>query len=67
MQLIIYVGAINILILFAMMFMNGSKYYKNLNLWTVGDGFTFLVCTSIFSSIENTHVDGEEYLIVPSQ
>ncbi|KAK3021596.1 hypothetical protein RJ639_045229 [Escallonia herrerae] len=37
-ELLIYVGAINVLIIFAMMFMNGSEYYKDFNLWTVGDG-----------------------------
>src|SRR4029079_3275519 len=37
-QLLIYVGAINVLILFAVMFMNGPEYDKDLNLWTVGDG-----------------------------
>lgn len=47
-QLLIYVGAINVLILFAVMFMNGSEYYKDFNLWTVGDGVTSVVCTSIF-------------------
>ena len=31
-QLFIYVGVINVLIIFAMMFMNGSKYYKDFNL-----------------------------------
>nr|YP_009674714.1 NADH-plastoquinone oxidoreductase subunit 6 [Bennettiodendron brevipes]YP_009728594.1 NADH-plastoquinone oxidoreductase subunit 6 [Bennettiodendron leprosipes]QDC35264.1 NADH-plastoquinone oxidoreductase subunit 6 [Bennettiodendron brevipes]QIA95507.1 NADH-plastoquinone oxidoreductase subunit 6 [Bennettiodendron leprosipes]UFP90405.1 NADH-plastoquinone oxidoreductase subunit 6 [Bennettiodendron leprosipes] len=47
-QLLIYVGAINVLILFAVMFMNGSEYYKDLNLWTVGNGLTSLICTSLF-------------------
>ena len=49
-QLLIYVGAVNVLIIFAVMFMNGSDYSKDfqLNLWTVGDGLTSLVCTSIF-------------------
>ena len=47
-QLLIYVGAINVLILFAVMFMNGSEYYKDFPLWTVGDGFTSIVCTSLF-------------------
>nr|QGU84208.1 NADH-plastoquinone oxidoreductase subunit 6 [Abatia parviflora] len=47
-QLLIYVGAINVLILFAVMFMNGSEYYKDLYLCTVGSGLTSLVCTSIF-------------------
>ena len=47
-QLLIYVGAINVLILFAVMFMNGSEYYKDFNLWTVGNGLTALICTSLF-------------------
>nr|YP_009764131.1 NADH dehydrogenase subunit 6 [Populus mexicana]AVK41332.1 NADH-plastoquinone oxidoreductase subunit 6 [Populus mexicana]AVK41415.1 NADH-plastoquinone oxidoreductase subunit 6 [Populus mexicana]AVK41495.1 NADH-plastoquinone oxidoreductase subunit 6 [Populus mexicana]QIS90885.1 NADH dehydrogenase subunit 6 [Populus mexicana]UFI52553.1 NADH-plastoquinone oxidoreductase subunit 6 [Populus mexicana] len=47
-QLLIYVGAINVLILFAVMFMNGSEYYKDFNLWTVGNGLTSLICTSLF-------------------
>jgi NAD(P)H-quinone oxidoreductase subunit 6 len=46
--LLIYVGAINILILFVVMFMNGSEYYKDFNLWTVGNGLTYLICTSLF-------------------
>ncbi|WOH05405.1 hypothetical protein DCAR_0624821 [Daucus carota subsp. sativus] len=29
------------------MFMNGSEYYKDFHLWTVGDGVTSMVCTSI--------------------
>ncbi|TYI14639.1 hypothetical protein ES332_A08G134400v1 [Gossypium tomentosum] len=36
----------NFLILFAVMFMNGSEYYKNFNLWTIGNGLTSLVCTN---------------------
>ncbi|CAN6476566.1 unnamed protein product [Victoria cruziana] len=42
-QLLIYVGAINILILFVVMFMNGSEYYNYFYFWTVGDGFTSLI------------------------
>ncbi|CAN1220730.1 hypothetical protein LINGRAPRIM_LOCUS42 [Linum grandiflorum] len=30
--------------------MNGSKYSKDLSLWTVRDGVTSLICTSIFVS-----------------
>nr|YP_010389048.1 NADH-plastoquinone oxidoreductase subunit 6 [Cypripedium palangshanense]UPQ44369.1 NADH-plastoquinone oxidoreductase subunit 6 [Cypripedium palangshanense] len=37
-QFLIYVGAINVLIIFAMMFMNGSEYSNDFYLWTVGDG-----------------------------
>jgi len=32
------------------MFMNGSDYYQNFRVWTVGDGITLMVCTSIFLS-----------------
>nr|YP_009501371.1 NADH-plastoquinone oxidoreductase subunit 6 [Passiflora oerstedii]YP_009671585.1 NADH-plastoquinone oxidoreductase subunit 6 [Passiflora menispermifolia]YP_010006980.1 NdhG [Passiflora edmundoi]YP_010007132.1 NdhG [Passiflora loefgrenii]AXB37939.1 NADH-plastoquinone oxidoreductase subunit 6 [Passiflora oerstedii]QCX30841.1 NADH-plastoquinone oxidoreductase subunit 6 [Passiflora menispermifolia]QNR05747.1 NdhG [Passiflora edmundoi]QNR05899.1 NdhG [Passiflora loefgrenii] len=47
-QLLIYVGAINVLILFSVMFMNGPEYSKGFNLWAVGNGVTSLVSTSIF-------------------
>nr|YP_010625739.1 NADH dehydrogenase subunit G [Sesuvium sesuvioides]WBG94500.1 NADH dehydrogenase subunit G [Sesuvium sesuvioides] len=50
-QLLIYVGAINVLIIFAVMFMNGPEYDKDFRLWTVGDGATSLVCTSLFLSL----------------
>nr|YP_009992666.1 NADH dehydrogenase subunit 6 [Oenothera curtiflora]YP_010173970.1 NADH-plastoquinone oxidoreductase subunit 6 [Oenothera lindheimeri]AMC31086.1 NADH dehydrogenase subunit 6 [Oenothera suffrutescens]QNO33328.1 NADH dehydrogenase subunit 6 [Oenothera curtiflora]QSJ54636.1 NADH-plastoquinone oxidoreductase subunit 6 [Oenothera lindheimeri] len=63
-QLLIYVGAINVLILFAVMFMNGSEYSKDSNLWTVGDGITALVCTSIFFSLITTILDTSWYGII---
>nr|QFK69507.1 NADH-plastoquinone oxidoreductase subunit 6 [Ixonanthes chinensis] len=63
-QLLIYVGAINVLILFAVMFMNGSEYYKNFRLCTVGDGVTSLVCTSIFVSIITIIPDTSWYTII---
>nr|UEP17582.1 NADH dehydrogenase subunit G [Pteroxygonum denticulatum] len=47
-QLLIYVGAINVLIIFAVMFINELEYDTNFRLWTLGDGITLLVCTSIF-------------------
>ncbi|KAG4159328.1 hypothetical protein ERO13_D02G169550v2, partial [Gossypium hirsutum] len=56
-QLLIYVGAINVLMLFAMMFMNSSKYYKDFNLWTIGNDLTSLVCTSILVSLITTILD----------
>nr|VDD65319.1 unnamed protein product [Brassica oleracea]VDD65463.1 unnamed protein product [Brassica oleracea]VDD66008.1 unnamed protein product [Brassica oleracea] len=46
-QLLIYVGAINVLIIFAVMFMNDSEYSIDFNLWTVGNGITSVVCTTI--------------------
>ena len=63
-QLLIYVGAINILIIFAVMFMNSSEYYQDLNLWTVGDGITLIVCTSIFVSLITIISDTSWYGII---
>nr|YP_010698621.1 NADH-plastoquinone oxidoreductase subunit 6 [Corylopsis multiflora]QOW07415.1 NADH-plastoquinone oxidoreductase subunit 6 [Corylopsis multiflora var. nivea]WCH58696.1 NADH-plastoquinone oxidoreductase subunit 6 [Corylopsis multiflora] len=63
-QLLIYVGAINVLIIFAVMFMKGSGYSKDLNLWTVGDGVTSMVCTSIFVSLITTIPDTSWYGII---
>ncbi|PHT73028.1 NAD(P)H-quinone oxidoreductase subunit 6, chloroplastic [Capsicum annuum] len=56
-QLLIYVGAINILIIFVMMFMNGSEYYKDFHLWTVEYGITSMVCISLFISLITTILD----------
>nr|YP_010422594.1 NADH dehydrogenase subunit 6 [Uncaria hirsuta]YP_010422764.1 NADH-plastoquinone oxidoreductase subunit 6 [Uncaria macrophylla]UFI07258.1 NADH-plastoquinone oxidoreductase subunit 6 [Uncaria macrophylla]UFI57897.1 NADH dehydrogenase subunit 6 [Uncaria hirsuta]UIE35497.1 NADH-plastoquinone oxidoreductase subunit 6 [Uncaria macrophylla]USG59094.1 NADH dehydrogenase subunit 6 [Uncaria hirsuta]USG59264.1 NADH-plastoquinone oxidoreductase subunit 6 [Uncaria macrophylla] len=63
-QLLIYVGAINILIIFAVMFMNGSDYYKDFHLWTIGDGVTLMVCTSLFISLITTIPDTSWYGII---
>lgn len=63
-QLLIYVGAINVLIVFAVMFMNGSEYYKDFHLWTIGDGVTSIVCTSIFVSLITTIPDTSWYGII---
>nr|YP_009489073.1 NADH dehydrogenase subunit G [Nuphar shimadae]AWD77870.1 NADH dehydrogenase subunit G [Nuphar shimadae] len=63
-QLLIYVGAINVLILFAVMFMNGSEYYNSFNFWTIGDGFTSVVCTSIFFSLIATIPNTSWYGII---
>nr|YP_009679144.1 NADH-plastoquinone oxidoreductase subunit 6 [Teucrium mascatense]AKZ22188.1 NADH dehydrogenase subunit 6 [Teucrium canadense]QDF64412.1 NADH-plastoquinone oxidoreductase subunit 6 [Teucrium stocksianum subsp. stenophyllum]QDF64588.1 NADH-plastoquinone oxidoreductase subunit 6 [Teucrium stocksianum subsp. stocksianum]QJQ73653.1 NADH dehydrogenase subunit 6 [Teucrium ornatum]QDF64500.1 NADH-plastoquinone oxidoreductase subunit 6 [Teucrium mascatense] len=63
-QLLIYVGAVNVLIIFAVMFMNGSEYYKDFHLWTVGDGVTSMVCTSLFISLITTIPDTSWYGII---
>nr|YP_010467288.1 NADH dehydrogenase subunit G [Achillea ageratum]UVF29207.1 NADH dehydrogenase subunit G [Achillea ageratum] len=63
-QLLIYVGAINVLIIFAVMFINGSEYSKDFHLWTVGDGVTSVVCTSIFFSLITTISDTAWYGII---
>nr|YP_009562785.1 NADH-plastoquinone oxidoreductase subunit 6 [Clethra delavayi]YP_010248782.1 NADH-plastoquinone oxidoreductase subunit 6 [Clethra fargesii]QAV58310.1 NADH-plastoquinone oxidoreductase subunit 6 [Clethra delavayi]QTT58060.1 NADH-plastoquinone oxidoreductase subunit 6 [Clethra fargesii] len=63
-QLLIYVGAINVLIIFAVMFMNGSESSKDFQLWTVGDGITSMVCTSIFVSLITAILDTSWYGII---
>nr|YP_009306526.1 NADH-plastoquinone oxidoreductase subunit 6 [Helwingia himalaica]YP_010193331.1 NADH-plastoquinone oxidoreductase subunit 6 [Helwingia chinensis]YP_010516555.1 NADH-plastoquinone oxidoreductase subunit 6 [Helwingia japonica]AOP19443.1 NADH-plastoquinone oxidoreductase subunit 6 [Helwingia himalaica]QZP43229.1 NADH-plastoquinone oxidoreductase subunit 6 [Helwingia chinensis]UXL88729.1 NADH-plastoquinone oxidoreductase subunit 6 [Helwingia japonica] len=63
-QLLIYVGAINVLIIFAVMFMNGSEYDKDLRHWTVGDGVTSMICTSIFVSLITTIPDTSWHRII---
>nr|UDY68565.1 NADH dehydrogenase subunit G [Calycophyllum spruceanum] len=63
-QLLIYVGAINVLIIFAVMFMNGSEYYNDFHLWTIGDGVTSMVCTSLFISLITTIPDTSWYGII---
>ncbi|MCL7029927.1 hypothetical protein MKW94_001237 [Papaver nudicaule] len=63
-QLLIYVGAINVLIIFVVMFMNDSEYYNDFSLCTVGDGITSLVCTSIFVSLITTIPDMSWYGVI---
>nr|BDY10465.1 NADH dehydrogenase subunit G [Lysimachia paridiformis var. stenophylla] len=63
-QLLIYVGAINVLILFAVMFINGSEYYKDFYLSTVGDGITSVICISILISLITTILDTSWYGII---
>lgn len=63
-QLLIYVGAINVLILFAVMFLNGSEYSNDFPLWTLGDGITSQVCISLFISIISTILDTSWYGII---
>nr|YP_010433024.1 NADH dehydrogenase subunit 6 [Cremolobus chilensis]USW06574.1 NADH dehydrogenase subunit 6 [Cremolobus chilensis] len=63
-QLLIYVGAINVLILFAVMFMNDSEYSTDFNLWTVGHGITSLVCTTILFSLISTILDTSWYGVI---
>nr|YP_009262716.1 NADH-plastoquinone oxidoreductase subunit 6 [Styrax grandiflorus]YP_009504344.1 NADH dehydrogenase subunit 6 [Styrax zhejiangensis]YP_009733223.1 NADH-plastoquinone oxidoreductase subunit 6 [Styrax calvescens]YP_009733310.1 NADH-plastoquinone oxidoreductase subunit 6 [Styrax confusus]YP_009764033.1 NADH-plastoquinone oxidoreductase subunit 6 [Styrax hemsleyanus]YP_009773627.1 NADH-plastoquinone oxidoreductase subunit 6 [Styrax japonicus]YP_009869675.1 NADH-plastoquinone oxidoreductase subu len=63
-QLLIYVGAINVLILFAVMFMKSSEYSKDFPFWTVGDRITSMVCTSLFVSLITTILDTSWYGII---
>jgi len=53
-QLLIYVGAINVLIVFAVMLINKKQSDNKFFLpWTIGDGITFAICTSVFSLLSN--------------
>nr|YP_010577533.1 NADH-plastoquinone oxidoreductase subunit 6 [Triplaris americana]UZP14149.1 NADH-plastoquinone oxidoreductase subunit 6 [Triplaris americana] len=63
-QLLIYVGAINVLIIFAVMFISGLEYDKDFRLWTLGDGITLLVCTSIFVLLITTILNTSWYGII---
>nr|BDW36682.1 NADH-plastoquinone oxidoreductase subunit 6 [Streblotrichum convolutum] len=47
-QILIYVGAVNVLIVFAVMLINKPQSRKLFSSWTIGDKITFLVCLSIF-------------------
>jgi len=48
-QILIYVGAVNVLIVFAVMLINRKQSDNNFFLfWTIGDGITAIICTSIF-------------------
>nr|YP_009556062.1 NADH-plastoquinone oxidoreductase subunit 6 [Sarcobatus vermiculatus]QBC69893.1 NADH-plastoquinone oxidoreductase subunit 6 [Sarcobatus vermiculatus]QBE88293.1 NADH-plastoquinone oxidoreductase subunit 6 [Sarcobatus vermiculatus] len=63
-QLLIYVGAINVLILFAVMFMNEPEDDKDFYLCTIGDGVTSLICTSLFVSLIYTILNTSWYGII---
>nr|YP_010399949.1 NADH-plastoquinone oxidoreductase subunit G [Nowellia curvifolia]UQM88715.1 NADH-plastoquinone oxidoreductase subunit G [Nowellia curvifolia] len=53
-QILIYVGAINVLIIFAVMLINKKQSDNNLfTFWTIGDGITSIICTSIFLILNN--------------
>nr|QWW93074.1 NADH-plastoquinone oxidoreductase subunit 6 [Cyathodium smaragdinum] len=47
-QILIYVGAINVLIVFAVMLINKKQYSNFFVYWTIGDGITFSLCIGIF-------------------
>nr|YP_010290562.1 NADH-plastoquinone oxidoreductase subunit 6 [Centrolepis aristata]ULQ64508.1 NADH-plastoquinone oxidoreductase subunit 6 [Centrolepis aristata] len=63
-QLLIYVGAINVLIIFALMFMNSVEWFKEKNFWTIGDGFSTIICTSILFLLITTILDTSWYGIL---
>nr|QWW92158.1 NADH-plastoquinone oxidoreductase subunit 6 [Spruceanthus planifolius] len=52
-QILIYVGAINVLIVFAVMLINKKKSDNLFLFWTIGDGITSVICISIFLVLNN--------------
>nr|BEI32606.1 NADH-plastoquinone oxidoreductase subunit 6 [Weissia exserta] len=53
-QILIYIGAVNVLIVFAVMLINKPQSRKLVLSWTIGDKITFLVCLSIFCLLVTT-------------
>jgi NAD(P)H-quinone oxidoreductase subunit 6 len=53
-QILIYIGAVNVLIVFAVMLINKPQSRKLVLSWTIGDKITFLICLSIFCLLVTT-------------
>lgn len=47
-QILIYVGAVNVLIVFAVMLINKPQSLKLFSSWTIGDKIASIVCLSVF-------------------
>ena len=53
-QILIYVGAVNVLIVFAVMLIDKKQSDNNFfSFWTIGDGITAVICISIFSFLSH--------------
>jgi NAD(P)H-quinone oxidoreductase subunit 6 len=50
-QILIYVGAVNVLIVFAVMLINKPQSLKIFPVWTVGDKITLTICLTSFFSL----------------
>lgn len=50
-QILIYVGTINVLIIFAVMLINKPQSFRSSTYWTIGDGIASALCTSLFLSL----------------
>jgi NAD(P)H-quinone oxidoreductase subunit 6 len=53
-QILIYVGAVNVLILFAIMLVNKRQEYKQIEFGLLRNGITAIVCLAIFSLLSIT-------------
>lgn len=56
-QVLIYVGAVNVLILFAIMLVNRRKAYREVKLGVLRQGVTILVCVALFGLLVFTNLD----------
>jgi NAD(P)H-quinone oxidoreductase subunit 6 len=52
-QVLIYVGAVNVLILFAIMLVNKRQEYKKIEFGLLRNGITAIVCLAIFSLLSD--------------
>nr|YP_009922715.1 NADH-plastoquinone oxidoreductase subunit 6 [Wiesnerella denudata]QNA49849.1 NADH-plastoquinone oxidoreductase subunit 6 [Wiesnerella denudata] len=52
-QILIYVGAVNVLIVFAVMLINKKQYSNFFVYWTIGDGITLTLCIGLFLLLSN--------------
>jgi len=52
-QVLIYVGAVNVLIVFAVMLMNKERTEQLLSSWIVGDGIALAICIGTFSLLDS--------------
>nr|YP_009668195.1 NADH-plastoquinone oxidoreductase subunit 6 [Plagiochila chinensis]QCW58970.1 NADH-plastoquinone oxidoreductase subunit 6 [Plagiochila chinensis] len=70
-QVLIYVGAVNVLIVFAVMLINKKQSDNKLFLfWTLGDGITSTICIGIFLLLRNVISNtswSKIYLVVESK
>lgn len=53
-QILIYVGAVNVLIVFAVMLINKPKEINTLEKWNISNNISLLLCTSLFVSLSFT-------------
>nr|YP_010466446.1 NAD(P)H-quinone oxidoreductase subunit 6 [Equisetum xylochaetum]UVF28190.1 NAD(P)H-quinone oxidoreductase subunit 6 [Equisetum xylochaetum] len=53
-QILIYVGAVNVLIVFAVMLINNPKEIKTKEPWNISNNISIFLCTSLFVSLSFT-------------
>uniref|UniRef100_UPI0030FE66D2 NADH-plastoquinone oxidoreductase subunit 6 n=1 Tax=Equisetum palustre TaxID=113538 RepID=UPI0030FE66D2 len=53
-QILIYVGAVNVLIVFAVMLINKPKEINTIEKWNISNNISLLLCTNLFVSLSFT-------------